>query len=234
MESLLAFAKGPLFAVTFTFMIVGLLRHLYLQTAQVRDSLRRLSNRKINVGFNLKEIGRWIVPVGHIYHHRPFFSSTSFLFHVGLIIVPLFLANHIAMLSAWLGFGWPAVPPIVADVLTLVTVAAGIALLGIRILDRDASALSTPIDYFLLVALVVPFASGFMAMHPALNPLPYHIMLLIHVLSAELVFVLMPVTKLAHGVLFPFNRFSSEIFWKFPAGAGDRVARELHGEEARV
>jgi len=81
---------------------------------------------------------------------------------------------------------------------------------------------------------VVPFASGFMAMHPALNALPYHIMLLIHVLSAELVFVLMPVTKLAHGVLFPFNRFSSEIFWKFPAGAGDRVARELHGEEARV
>ena len=42
MEGILAFAKGPLFAVTVTFMIVGLLRHLYLQTSQVRDSLRRM------------------------------------------------------------------------------------------------------------------------------------------------------------------------------------------------
>jgi len=34
--------------------------------------------------------------------------------------------------------------------------------------------------------------------------------------------------------LFLFDRFSSDIFWRMPAGAGDKVARELHGEEARV
>jgi nitrate reductase gamma subunit len=234
MESLLAFAKGPLFAVTVTFMILGLARHVYLQLGQVLRSVRRLSYRKINIRLNLKEIGRWLAPVGHIYHHRPFFSTTSFLFHLGILVVPLFLANHIAMLSASLGIGWPAIPAIVADVLTLVALAAGIVLLGIRIFDRDASALSTAIDYFLLAVVVVPFLSGFMAMHPSFNPLSYQVMLLIHVLSAELLFVLMPLTKLAHGVLFPFDRFSSEIFWKMPAGAGDRVARELHGEEARV
>jgi hypothetical protein len=35
-------------------------------------------------------------------------------------------------------------------------------------------------------------------------------------------------------VLFPFLRFSSEVFWKLPAGAGERVARELYGDEVRI
>jgi hypothetical protein len=66
------------------------------------------------------------------------------------------------------------------------------------------------------------------------NPLSYNAMMLIHLLGAELVFVLLPTTKLSHCVLFPFLRVSSEIFWRMPPGSGDRVARELHGEETRV
>ncbi len=234
MESFLSFAKGPLFAVTFTFMILGLLRHVYLQSTQVLQCIRRLSYRKINIGTNLKETVRWMAPVGHIYHHRPFVSTTSFVFHIGLLAVPVFLVDHIALWTGSLGLWWPGLPPLAADILTLVTIAAGIILLGVRVLDRDASALSAPQDYFLLVALVVPFLSGFMAFHPSLNPLTYNAMLLIHVLSAEFAFVLLPTTKLSHCVLFPFDRFSSEIFWRMPAGAGEKVAHELHGEEVRV
>ena len=42
---------------------------------------------------------------------------------------------------------------------------------------------------------------------------------------------LMPFTKLSHAVLFPFERVSSDVYWRFPAGAGDRVAEALHGKE---
>jgi hypothetical protein len=47
-------------------------------------------------------------------------------------------------------------------------------------------------------------------------------------------FVLLPTTKLSHAVLFIFDRFSSDVFWKMPEGAGDRVAEELYGEGRKV
>ena len=58
-------------------------------------------------------------------------------------------------------------------------------------------------------------------------------MMLIHLLSAELLFVLIPFTKLAHIVLFFFDRISG-LHWQLRPGAGDQVAEALYGEEARV
>ena len=94
--------------------------------------------------------------------------------------------------------------------------------------------MSSTIDYVLLIVLSVPFISGFMAVHPVFNPISYKGIMLIHILSAELVFVLMPFTKLAHCVLFPFDRISSEVYWRMPAGAGEKIAHELHGGDAKV
>ena len=58
-------------------------------------------------------------------------------------------------------------------------------------------------------------------------------MMVVHILSAELLFVVVPFSKLAHMVLFPFNRLS-EVHWQLRPGAGENVAKVLYGEEARV
>jgi hypothetical protein len=58
-------------------------------------------------------------------------------------------------------------------------------------------------------------------------------MMLIHVLSAELLFVLVPTTKLAHMVTFVFDR-TSAVHWQLRPGAGDKVASALFGSEAKV
>ncbi len=234
MDTLLHLAKGPLFAGTFAFMIVGLARHILMQSAQLGMSVTRLSYRKIGVLQNLKAIILWLIPVNHLYRNRSLMSISSFLFHAGLLITPLFVADHVTLLGNVLGFTWPALPAPGADGLTLTVIVAGLVLFGVRSLEHGARQLSSFIDYFLLIAVVTPFATGFMAFHPAVNPFSYQPMLLIHMLSAELLFVLIPMTKLSHCVLFPFLRFSSEVFWKMPVGAGERVARELHGEDARV
>jgi hypothetical protein len=52
-------------------------------------------------------------------------------------------------------------------------------------------------------------------------------------LSAEFLFVLIPFTKLAHIVLYFFDRISG-LHWQLRPGAGDKVARALFDEEARV
>jgi nitrate reductase gamma subunit len=234
MTEVLEFAKGPLFVATFIFMALGLLRHVGLQGIQFAQSLSRLAYRGIPVRAKLSEALDWLVPVGHLYRTRSIMSLASVLFHAGALIIPVFLVNHIALWTSAIGISWPGISPAVGDVLSVFAVLGGLFLLGYRMLDRGARNLSSSADYLLLLILLTALVSGFMAMHPAVNPLAYQPMLLIHILSAELVFVLIPTTKLSHCVLFPFLRLSSEVYWRMPQGAGERVARELHGEDVRV
>ncbi len=234
MEELLKFAKGPLFVVTFTFMVLALFRQIVMHATQIRESIKRLSTREVDVRTNIMGIIDWLIPVRHIYRNRPLISIVSFILHVCLLIVPIFLIDHIALWYGGLGIRWPGLTPLIADAMTLVAIAAVTTLLAYRILGRGARILSSFMDYFLLLLLSIPFVTGFMACHPAVNPLSYKAMMLIHILSAEMIFVLIPLTKLAHSVLFPFDRFSSDVFWKMPVGAGEKIANELYGEEACV
>ena len=88
-------------------------------------------------------------------------------------------------------------------------------------------------DYNILILVFIPFATGFLASHPSLNPISWETMFLLHVLSAELLLVVIPFTKLAQIVLFFFDRISG-LHWQLRPGAGDKVAEALFGEEAKV
>jgi nitrate reductase gamma subunit len=136
----------------------------------------------------------------------------------------------------WEGFlhiNLPAIGQGAADFLTLMTILCLLLLLGWRLFVGRVRAMSRAIDYFLLLLILLPFASGFLASHPSMNPFPWEVMMLIHILSAEVLFVLVPFTKLAHVVLFAFDRLSA-LHWQLRPGAGDKVAEALFGNEARV
>jgi nitrate reductase gamma subunit len=232
MENAIDLARGPLFALTFGIMVLGLARLVLLQVHDlVAGKGRRLQNapwRKI-----LGETFTWALPFKHFIKGTLLFSAASFTMHIGLIIVPLFLADHVALWEAQLGIGLPAIGRGAADVLTLVTLACLFVLLGCRVFSWRHRAVSGPGDYWLLVAIIVPFATGFLATHPGLNPFRWDAVMLVHLLGAEVLFVLVPFTKLAHVVLFAFDRIS-ELHWQLRPGAGDRVARALFGSEAKV
>jgi nitrate reductase gamma subunit len=160
-------------------------------------------------------------------------SAASFLFHVGAILVPIFLADHVRLWEAFLGVELPSIGKNLADLLTLLTLGCVIVLLSYRIIIRRSRELSRRSDYVLLVMILLPFLSGYLAAHPNVNPLPWTTMMLIHVLSADALLFVVPFTKLAHMVLFPFDRLSA-VHWQLRPGAGDRVAEALYGREARV
>ena len=52
-------------------------------------------------------------------------------------------------------------------------------------------------------------------------------MMFLHVYSADVIMLMVPFTKLAHCVLAPLSQAVSAVAWKFPPGAGDRVAATL-------
>lgn len=232
MEQMIDFAKGPLFAFTFGVMILGLLRLTVIQIYTiVVGKGRRIKNapwRKI-----AREALTWALPFPHLIRGTILFSCSSFVFHIGVIVVPLLLAEHVVLWEGLLGLSLPAIGRGLADALTLTTLACLLVLLGLRTFSARHRAVSRPIDYGLLLCVIAPFATGFMALHPSWNPFPWEAVMLVHLLSAELLFVLIPSTKLAHVVLFAFDRIS-ELHWQLRPGAGDKVAEALFGDEARV
>jgi nitrate reductase gamma subunit len=232
MEQWIDFAKGPLFALTFLIMVLGLIRLVIIQIYSIASGKgRKIRNapwKKI-----AKDTLGWVVPVRHLIPGTKIFSTVSFLCHIGIILVPLFLADHIAMWEGLLTFNLPQIGYGLADFLTLFTIACLIVLFAFRVFSSRLRSMSKKMDYILLINILIPFVSGYMAMHPNLNPFSWNAVMLIHILSAELLFVLIPFTKLAHVVLFIFDRISG-IHWQLRPGAGNRVAETLYGKEARV
>lgn len=229
MSEFLEFARGPLFVATFLFMVFGLGRHVVLRTRDLVKVLHRTPKRDVPWKAVASSSASWVVPVSHLFRAVPLLTVASVLFHMGLILVPVFLAAHVYLWTASIGLSLPVLPVGVADFLTLLTIGCGVVLFLVRMIRKAARDLSRFQDYVLLALVLLPFVSGWFAVHPESAPLTYQTLMLIHVLSAEVVFVLMPTTKLAHVVLFPFDRLSGDIFWRLVPGAGDRVAESLRG-----
>jgi nitrate reductase gamma subunit len=232
MEEWLDLARGPIFAFAFLTMTLGLARHVLLQVhglvTRKGQRLRQAPWRRIA----WSTLG-WAVPLRHLDRSTVVMTTASFVFHVGAVVVPLFLAAHVALWSGFLGVGLPALKEGTADVLTILAIVGLGVLFTYRLTTPRVRALTRASDLGVLALVLAPFLSGFLAAHPSLNPLPWSAMMLLHVLSAELLLVAIPFTKLAHVVLFPFDRLS-EVHWQLRPGAGDRVVAALFGEEAHV
>jgi hypothetical protein len=171
----------------------------------------------------------WLFPVTR-FGQRPFMGAVSFVFHAAIIVVPLFLAGHIALWRRNLGVSWPAIPNGLADVLTITAVATALILLLGRALARQKRAMSRFQDYFLPLFIALPFAAGLLVTHPAWNPFPYDVTLLVHVMSANVLMVLIPTTKLNHAALMPETHLVTEAAWHWPPDAGRKVGIALGKE----
>jgi nitrate reductase gamma subunit len=163
-----------------------------------------------------------------------FFSLTSMLFHIAILIVPIFLAGHIALWARGLGLSWPAIPNSVADVLTIVAIIAAVALVIQRASARATRALSRFQDYALPLIIAVPFVFGFLLMHPAINPFSFEATLFVHIMSANVIFVLIPITKLSHLALIPSVQMVSEVAWHWPPDSGSKVGIALGKENEPI
>ncbi len=237
MESLLEFARGPLFVATFLIMVLGLLRVVAMEILEIGRSNALTEVRGFPWSKNIREFISWVVPTKNFVRERPVMSALSFVFHLGILLVPLFFASHIFLWERGLGIAVPAWIEMgvrVADALTLMTIATGLGLLAIRVFHAPTRFLSSFMDYFILGAVLVPFISGFLATHPSLHFTGYTAIMLVHVLSAELVFVLLPFSKLSHAVLFPFDRVSSDFYWRLSTEGARKVAHAMRGPEAKV
>ncbi len=234
MDSAIEFAKGPLFRLTFGIMILGLARLIITDIWNAVEAWRRAGDKRLAWKDAITRTIGWLFPVRRAFTRRPIYSLLSIVFHIGLILVPIFLLAHIQLWRESIGVSWWSLPHFWADLLTITTIAAGVALLVGRLVVRGARALSRTQDYLWPVLLVIPFITGYACSNLAMAPATYQVFMLGHLLSGELIFVLIPFTKVAHCVLMPFSQFIIVLAWKFPARVDENICTTLNKKGAPV
>lgn len=233
MAEWLDWARGPFFRLSIALMILGLLRLAILNTVNILNVLYRARDRGIPWSTVLSDTARWFFPYKKV-QPQIVFTIASFLFHVSAIVTPIFLAAHIQLWQRGVGLSWAAIPQVVADYLTLLAIAAAAVLFFKRVSAQATRALSRTQDYLLPLLMMVPFISGYLAMHPAVNPFEYNATMFVHVMSGNVLLVLIPFSKLSHVVLFPTTQLVSEMAWHLAPGAGQSVALTLGKENEPI
>lgn len=197
------FLTGPMLWITFAVFIIGSLTRIVLYFRGLSWQLDRVAYTA-QMGAGLKGAARsifyWLVPFGtHSWRKQPFITVVFFVFHVGLIVTPLFLTAHAVILKERFGIGWPTLPGAMADALSIGVLIAGVLLILRRIALPQDRILTTFNDYFILAIAVAPFVTGLLARFQA----PGHeTWLLAHIISGHIWLLAIPFTKLCHAVLF--------------------------------
>lgn len=230
MELWLEWARGPLFRFSLALMLLGLLRLVVINVVSMMSLLRRARDKRIPIQTVLKDTARWLFPFNRVPKHQLFFTGVSVVFHICVIIVPIFLGAHIMLLRRGFGVGWVALNQSWADILTIVAILTAIVLFARRVSTSLTRSLSRAQDYILPLLIATSFATGFLAMHPTLNPFNYDPTILVHLLSSNLVLVAIPFSKLSHMVLFPITQLVSEMGWHLVPGGGQGVVLALGKE----
>ncbi len=234
MEALLEFARGPLFRLSLAVMVLGLIRIVALDLFGAWMAYRRAGDKTIPWGFVGRRTLRWMFPIKHAFTNRPVYGLLSIVFHIGLLLVPLFLYAHVELWRSSLGFGWWTLPKTVADILTITTIITALGLLVGRLTSGASRFISRLQDFMWPLLIALPFVSGLICANATLSAGAYQALMLTHILAAELILTLMPFTKIAHCVLQPLSQLISGIAWRFPAQTDDDICTTLDKKGAKV
>ena len=159
METLLEFARGPLFRITFALMVLGLLRVLVLDLWGLIEAVRKAADKNIPWGFAFGKTLGWLFPIQRVGAKRPIYSIISIIFHIGMIVTPIFLFAHVSLWKAGVGFGWITLDKNWADILTIVTIVAGLMLFIGRLAVVESSFISRKQDYLWPLLIIAPFCN---------------------------------------------------------------------------
>jgi nitrate reductase gamma subunit len=130
---------------------------------------------------------------------HPVVTVVTVLFHVFLFVTPIFLLAHNELFRKAFGFSLPSLPDYATDTMTIIFLMCGGFFLYRRIFVKRVRAITTPWDFFVLFVTLTPFITGFLAFRQWFD---YPTIMIIHIVSGELMLMLIPFTKLGHMIYF--------------------------------
>lgn len=195
MNALYQFVSGPLVWAAFVLFIGGSFWRLY--------SLATLAKKKDNYVYEyfslphaLRSIMHWVIPfMNESSKKNPALTMVAFVFHLFLLVAPLFVIGHIAMLDKALGISWATLPDGLADAMSFAVVGACIFFAVRRMTVPEVKYVTSASDWAILALAAAPFVTGILAYHQIFDS---KFMTILHMLSGEAMLVAIPFTRLSH------------------------------------
>ena len=203
MHSIYAFVSGPLVWVSFIIFFFGGVYRLVSMIALARKKDGVVFDY-MNAGAAIRSIMHWIIPFGsRNMRLNPITTIFTFIFHISLFLVPLFLFAHIILVKEAWGISWWFLPEGLADFLTLAVIAACVFFALRRVMLPEVKYLTSKEDFVLLGIVAAPFVTGIWTSWQLPGS---DIAGILHILSGEAMLVAIPFTRLSHMIFFIFSR----------------------------
>jgi nitrate reductase gamma subunit len=203
MREIYNFVSGPLVWLAFILFFGGCLYRLVRLFMLVKEKEPFIFTY-MSWKYSLRSIFHWIIPFGTVnWRRHPVLTVVTFVFHIGLVIAPIFLLAHVILLDEALNLSWWALPDAWADVLTVVVIIGCVFFLVRRLTQPEVKFVTSASDFVILTVVAAPFITGFIAYHQWID---YPVMMVLHVVAGEVLLVAIPFTRLSHMLFSPFTR----------------------------
>lgn len=214
---LYGFLRGPGLVISVTVFISGYIYHLIRLTAatsKIRRSSIEMENTihdssaALQGSFLRRTVTYMKIKFRNtIFGVNPLMGCISLVFHLLLFITPVFLSAHNVIADLTVGVSLFSIPEEISDIFTIVLIAIGGFFFARRIFVPHVRILSTAGDYLLLILVMAPFVSAFMAYHHFFN---YRAVIFFHMIAGETAIMALPFTRLSHIPFTVFSRFFLE------------------------
>lgn len=201
------FLTGYMFWLSIGICMIGLLVRFVLYFKGLSWQLDRVAYKQypaLGLKGAARSIIRWMIPFGtYGWRKQPFMTVIFFGFHIGAVLVPIFLLAHNTFLKEKIGFSLFTLNPTLADILTWAVVVSAVLFAIRRIALPEVRILTTAYDYFILLISAAPFITGLIARYQVGD---YTFWLTVHIFCGEVLLIAIPFTKLSHIALFFASR----------------------------
>ena len=182
-------AEGPLLWMVLILFSAGFLMRLTFFAVSV------LRNRRLYHQFQAATIsifGRLFIPLHKAFLRRPFYTTLRYMFHICLLVLPIWVSGHIVLWSeSRFEWDWAPLPEAWADWMTIGCLAFLSFFLLRRLFSAEARRRTTIRDVVLILITALPFATGYFLTHGTLARIGFlgDNMIIWHMLSGELMIV---------------------------------------------
>lgn len=196
------FASGPLVWIAFIVFVAGMVyQFVRLLTLAKKD---KVIYPYMSAKYGLRSLVHWIIPFGtKNMRDRYEVTIVTFVFHICLVLLPIFLTAHVVMFAFSWGPQWITLSESAATTMTVLVILAALFFLVRRLMLPEVRFVTFASDYVLLAIAAAPFVTGFIANRQWFD---YETMVLIHMICGAVMLMAIPFTRLSHMLFFPFTR----------------------------
>jgi len=203
MHSLYNFVSGPLVWLAFIIFIGGCLYRLISLIVLVHKKEKFIYSY-MSWKYGLRSIVRWSTPFATENMRRhPAMTIVAYVFHICLILTPIFLLAHVTLVDESWDLSWWTLPDALAAIMTVMVIGACVFFLVRRLVNPEVQYVTSASDYILLAIVAAPFITGFLVYYQWFG---YQTLLILHILSGEIMLVAIPFTRLSHMLFAPLTR----------------------------